>query len=61
MRREHQLVVEFMNSGDTLPVDVAMRLIDDGIDISLIEDQIEGFDIIDTTDVDYFEHIDNNH
>lgn len=61
MRQQHQIVMEYLNSGMKMPADTAMRLIDEGFDLSLIEDQIDGYEIIDPTDVDYFEYIDNNH
>ena len=48
----HQLATELLAHGHTIPVDVARDLIDAGYDLHDIENSIDGFDVIDPTDVD---------
>lgn len=57
----HQLATELLARGHTIPVDVARDLIDAGYDINELQDSIDGFSVIDPTEVDYFEYIDQNH
>lgn len=55
----HQLATELVSRGHALPIDVALELQETGFHLN--EDSIDGFDVIDPNDVDYFEFIDQNH
>lgn len=55
----HQLATELMSHGHSIPVDVASQMIDQGYDVSHIT--VDGFDVIDPTEIEYFEYIDQNH
>lgn len=57
----HQLATELLSHGHTIPLDVARDLIDAGYDIENIQDNIDGFSVIDPSEIDYFEYIDKNH
>lgn len=61
MNLVHQLATELLSQGHTIPLDVARDLIDAGYDIEDIQDQIDGYSVIDPNDIDYFEYIDHNH
>lgn len=61
MRLIHQLATELLSHGHTIPVDVARDLIDAGYDLHDVENSIDGFSVIDPTEVDYFDYIDQNH
>ncbi len=61
MNQMQQLVREYIAQGFTIPVDLAVHLADAGFDTSMIHESIDGFDIIDPTEVDYFDYIDQNH
>ena len=55
----HQLATEAASMGHTVSLDVASRLLEEGYDISNLS--VDGFEVIDLDDVDYFDHIDANH
>jgi hypothetical protein len=55
------LTQELMNQGHSIPIDVAVQLIEAGYDIENLEDSLDGLSIIDPTEVDYFDYIDQNH
>lgn len=61
MKQTYQLASETLSKGFSLPADVALRLMDAGYDLHDIENSIDGFEVIDPTEVDYFEYIDQNH
>lgn len=57
----HQISTELMAQGHTIPLDVARDLLEAGYDIEGIQENIDGFSVIDPNDIDYFEYIDQNH
>ncbi len=61
MRQTYQLASEMIANGYSIPADVAVRLMDAGYDLHDIENSIDGFEVIDPTEVDYYEYIDQNH
>lgn len=61
MNQTYQLASEMIAKGYTLPADVALSLVKAGYDLNDIENSIDGFDVIDLSDIDYFEYIDQNH
>lgn len=52
----NQLASELVAQGHYIPVDVASQLMVDGCVLS-----IDGYEVIDPTEVDYFDFIDQNH
>lgn len=61
MNQIAQIAHELISKGHTIPADVAQLLMQAGYDVQEFQDAIDGYDVIDPTDVDYFEYIDQNH
>lgn len=52
----NQLAQELVAQGHYIPVDVASQLMAKGYEVS-----IDGYEVIDPTEIDYFDFIDQNH
>lgn len=56
MNHRLQFAEAVLSEGGLIPIDVAVSLMSDGIDIKTIEDRIDGFSIIDFEEIDYTYH-----
>lgn len=59
MNFTHQLAMESLAQGHSVSLDVAINLIGEGYDVANLS--VDGFDVIDIPEVDYFDYIDQNH
>jgi hypothetical protein len=51
-----QFAEAVLSEGGLIPVDFAVSLMADGIDMKTIEDRIDGFSIIDFEEIDYTDY-----
>ena len=59
MNPTHQIAMEALTQGYLVSLDVASQLMSEGYDVSGLT--VDGFDVIDIPEVDYFDYIDQNH
>lgn len=56
MNTRLQFAETILSEGGLIPIDYAVSLMADGIDIKSIEDRIDGFSIINIDEVDYSDY-----
>jgi hypothetical protein len=56
MNTRLQLADVLLSEGHLVPIDLAVSLMADGMDMQTIEDRIDGYSIIDFEEVDYSDY-----